>query len=202
MVVLDVGANIGQWGNLIRQSGFKGRIISFEPVPAAFKHLELVTNQDLEWMALNVGIGEQYRQRASFNVASNSGQSSSFFTMGQAHQQIDPTVTLDETIEIDVIPLDSPAVRKLVRTMDIYLKADVQGSERKVLEGLGDLWPQVQWIELEMWLKEAYLEAPTFWSISEMLRDNNFSLFAIDPGGVSKSSGQQISVDCIWKRGT
>ena len=38
-LVLDVGANDGGYGREIRDRGYKGLIISFEPNPRAFKRL-------------------------------------------------------------------------------------------------------------------------------------------------------------------
>lgn len=37
--VVDVGANAGQYGELLRASGFRGRLISLEPVGEAFEQL-------------------------------------------------------------------------------------------------------------------------------------------------------------------
>ena len=39
-LVLDVGANTGQFGHVARNRGYAGRIISFEPVKEAFTALE------------------------------------------------------------------------------------------------------------------------------------------------------------------
>ena len=39
--VLDVGANVGQTGQMLRDLHYRGRIISFEPLSEAFKVLEL-----------------------------------------------------------------------------------------------------------------------------------------------------------------
>lgn len=200
LLVLDVGANTGQWASLVRGSGFKGRIISFEPVPEAFEILSLAIEDDPEWLALPVAIGEEFVEQASMNVASNDGQSSSFLLMTNRHRQIAPDVTFIRTIKVKVMPLGTGEIRKLVGECPVYLKADVQGAEESVLAGLGELWPQVKWVELETWLAEAYEGAPTFWRIAEKLKASGFELFAVEPGGVDKKTGQQVSVDCIWQR--
>ena len=41
-VVLDVGANLGQFGTMIRKAGYRGHIYSFEPVTASFERLSSI----------------------------------------------------------------------------------------------------------------------------------------------------------------
>src|SRR5690606_34109076 len=49
--VIDVGANTGQTGRLLRRIGFAGRIVSFEPGPEAHAALMAATACDAGWTA-------------------------------------------------------------------------------------------------------------------------------------------------------
>ena len=48
-LVLDVGANVGQWANEIRESGYAKKIISFEPLSSAFSVLSSSCSKDNLW---------------------------------------------------------------------------------------------------------------------------------------------------------
>ena len=51
--VFDVGANAGQYGLFLRALGYKGYIISFEPVSAVFKLLKKNSENDDKWLCYN-----------------------------------------------------------------------------------------------------------------------------------------------------
>ena len=45
-LVFDVGANIGHYADALRNNGYRGNIVSFEPSSAA--HADLTVNADLD----------------------------------------------------------------------------------------------------------------------------------------------------------
>ena len=57
--VLDVGANWGQFAYFLRQIGYRGRIISFEPVSSSYEKLQLRCANDPEWSAIRLALGDR-----------------------------------------------------------------------------------------------------------------------------------------------
>ena len=56
--VLDVGANEGQYGGELRERGFAGQIVSFEPIPAVYRKLAARADGDPRWETHQLGVGE------------------------------------------------------------------------------------------------------------------------------------------------
>jgi hypothetical protein len=74
--VLDVGANEGQyWKFLRREVGFKGNIVSFEPVRALWEQLRIRAARDPRWLVYPLALGEFNEQR-EINVTALSSLSS------------------------------------------------------------------------------------------------------------------------------
>ena len=70
-LVIDVGANAGQFAREIRSMGYRGRIHSFEPLAAAFAELEGHAARDPLWDVSNVGVGSR-AGKLEINIARNS----------------------------------------------------------------------------------------------------------------------------------
>ena len=59
-LIFDVGANAGQFGVLLREIGFDGKIVSFEPLSDARECLLNISRNDPMWqIALQTAIGEK-----------------------------------------------------------------------------------------------------------------------------------------------
>ncbi len=50
-LVIDVGANMGQFGIDLRSAGYDGQIISFEPITECYDHLQSIA--DKNWLIEN-----------------------------------------------------------------------------------------------------------------------------------------------------
>lgn len=74
-VVIDVGANDGDYGREIRDRGYRGRIVSFEPNPVAFERLQASIAGDRNWCAYQLGVGDMDGE-AELLVAVNDAMSS------------------------------------------------------------------------------------------------------------------------------
>src|SRR5262245_257178 len=180
-VVLDVGANVGQWaGELRDEVGFEGGIRSFEPMRAAFERLENRAAGDADWQVFNFGFGDESGERV-IHVSANS-YSSSLLEMLPAHEQAAPeskvvgheTVTvktLDEVFE-DVC---SPADR-------VFLKIDTQGYEGRVLHGAQRSLARIDAVQLEMPLVPLYEGELAFVELVRLLQDAGYELVALEQG--------------------
>ena len=58
-LILDVGANTGQFATRLRQAGYRGRIESFEPVPETVAVLRKAARDDPRWRVHELALGEE-----------------------------------------------------------------------------------------------------------------------------------------------
>ena len=62
--VLDVGANIGQFAQQLRDDlGYTNKIISFEPLSSAFELLKTNAGGDPNWEVFNIALGDTEEKR-------------------------------------------------------------------------------------------------------------------------------------------
>src|SRR5688572_8587852 len=59
--VFDVGANEGQYAEKLREIGFRGSIISFEPIPALASVLRRKATRDPDWIIEEIALDETVR---------------------------------------------------------------------------------------------------------------------------------------------
>lgn len=131
-VVIDVGANIGQFGESLRADGYRGRIISFEPIESAFQTLSRKALADGNWEAHHCGLGAASGS-ATLHVSELS-VFSSILDLTSVAGLHDSRIAVDHTEEIPIRTLDQVAAELSGK---ILLKIDTQGYEKHVIGGGG-----------------------------------------------------------------
>jgi FkbM family methyltransferase len=70
-LVIDVGANVGQYAERLRKDAYASWIVSFEPTAAAYEELAALANKDGRWKAINIALGDN-EGLAKINVSQSS----------------------------------------------------------------------------------------------------------------------------------
>ncbi len=197
--VLDVGANVGQYATRLRQMGYRGRIVSFEPQRAAFTTLSANATRDPAWTAVNVGLGSQAETR-EINVYEDPCLSSMLTLQQDRYIYGGSRLLRSEPIEIQT--LDGTFDRHVTDAADrVYLKIDTQGFEKEVLRGAAATLPRITGVQLEMSLTPIYAQQPTLDEMIVTMRNHGFVLWAIQRGIANLTTGQEFEVDGIFIRG-
>ena len=195
-VVIDVGANAGQYARRLREDGYAGTIISFEPLRDAYELLCAASADDPAWHALNVALGDAPAV-ATINVSANSF-SSSFLPISNRTVDAAPDAAYIGVEDVSVTALDLlalPPGRKM-------LKADVQGAEPSVLRGARALLPTVELVELEMSLVPMYEGQELAPAVCAMMRERGFVPVALEAGLTHPETGEILEIDGIFANGS
>jgi FkbM family methyltransferase len=199
-LLLDVGANVGQFASEARYQGYSGRIVSFEPLSKAHRELNAKASKDQAWIihercALGSAPGE-----AEINVSRNF-QSSSLRSMLAACQKAAPDAVYFAKERIQVITLDS--IFKTYRRdgENVYLKIDTQGYEKEVLDGAKESIKHIKAIQLELSVVPLYESQSLYEYFFQFLREQGFELWALMPDFFSDpKTGRLLQFDGIFTR--
>jgi FkbM family methyltransferase len=198
-VVLDVGANIGQFATKVRAIGYRGLIISFEALPSVHAQLTGLAKNDSQWLvAPCAALGSQAGSK-EMNVSATSA-SSSLLGMRDVHVRAAPMSAYIRKDNVRVMRLDDSCSQLLPREGRIVLKIDTQGYEREVLLGATELLHRVAAIQLELSLIQLYECSPTLAEMVPFVEDLGFELFNIAPGFKDVRTGRLLQADGFFVR--
>lgn len=200
--VLDVGANTGQYGALVRNCGYRGPIVSFEPLLAAYDELTQRAASDPCWTVADRGALGAAAGHATINVAGNSA-SSSLLDMNPVHASAAPHSAYVAMEQIKVYVLDDCIERYVGDKRCGLLKIDTQGYEMEVLRGAQrTLSDRIIAVQTELSLIELYRGQPLMLDVCDFMRKHGFSLHQIIPGFKDPASGRLLQLDGIFAKDT
>jgi FkbM family methyltransferase len=193
-LVIDAGANVGQYGGELRMHGYRGPIVSFEPLAAALAQLRVAAASDPLWSVIPLALGEA-SATVEMNVTSNLA-SSSLLPLLTAHRTIAPDVTIVAQESVDVRTLDEIELPSSSATL---LKLDVQGFEDRVLRGATTTLESVQLIECELSIVAFYGRQLRLRAMLDLFAEAGFELTDLEPGPRGRI-GETAFVDALLVR--
>jgi FkbM family methyltransferase len=199
-ILLDVGANIGQYALSTREMGFRNKIVSFEPLPEAHKILVENSKNDGNWIvhercAVGSAIGE-----TEINISKNS-QSSSLLPMLPAHSIAAPDSIYIGKKTTKVITIDSIYDEYRGNTNErTFLKIDTQGFEKQVLDGAKNSIKHIKAVQLELSIIPLYETQCLYEYFFQYFKNHAFVLWSLIPGFTDPGTGQMLQFDAIFVR--
>jgi FkbM family methyltransferase len=198
-LVLDVGANHGQFARSLRNAGYEGRLVSFEPLSKAHAELMRVSRGDARWeVAPRAAVGD-HEGETRINIAGNS-LSSSVLDMLDSHRDAEPESAYVGSEPVRLARLDTLALGYLHPETVPFLKIDVQGYEDQVLSGATEVLARAQGLQLELSFVPLYSGQRLFDELTETLRALGFAIWAVSPGFCDPRSGRMLQVDAVLFR--
>ena len=195
-VVLDVGANVGEFALSLREHDYKGKIVSFEPIKAAHKRLFINASSDSSWTVHSrVALGSEIGT-TKINVAGNNALSSSILEMGSAHKESSPESIYVGKEDVPIITIDSIFERYVGNNDIVLLKMDVQGYEDFVLIGAKSSIKNIAAIKLELSLTSLYEGDKLYDFYFSKLETLGFDIYDLEPGH-RHPNGRLLQFDAI-----
>ena len=195
--ILDIGANEGQFARGIREVGWDGAIVSFEPRRDAHAALVSGSATDPGWtVAERMAIGEKDGE-ATLNLAANS-VSSSLLPVHQRSIEVFEGTRYVATEKVPVRRLDdvvAPAWQA-----PFAIKIDTQGFEMAVLRGAAETLAKSAVVVLEMSLFPLYAGAASFTELYRTVEDAGFRCIALTEAMVDFPRSEIVQVDGTFIR--
>jgi len=199
--VIDVGAHVGEYGRMLRHIGYAGRIVSIEPVSAAFERLQEAAAGDRDWLTLQLACGstEEVRPINLFSL----DVLNSLLPPSENFRVIDPDgVLTTETVTVRRLDSLLDDALKSIERPRVFLKTDTQGFDLEVLKGAGDRIHEVVGLQSEVALHPLYEDVPNYLQFLSYCRELGFEPTGFFPIFHSPLTQQMVEMDAVLTRST
>jgi FkbM family methyltransferase len=195
-LLVDVGANQGQFAQEFRAHGFTGSMCSFEPMEAAFRLLHRAAASDPGWTVTRTALGDK-AGRARMDIAANS-VSSSLLPITAAHVEAESASRTTGHEIVTVTTLDDQL--RNVKGDALWLKLDVQGYEHQVLLGAKEALGRTEVVQCEMSFRELYAGQTHYLDLLRFLDAAGFVPVSVVPGLAHPLTGEAMQCDLLYVR--
>lgn len=198
-LIIDVGANIGQFAKEARRRFPYSRIVSIEPLPSAFATLAGRAKEDGNAIAINCAVGS-VEATLPMNLCIDYDVSSSLLATTDVGVATYPETARQEVVDVPVRRIDDilrdAGVTVTARTL---LKLDVQGFEEQALAGAPETLSRVGALLSEINIASIYEGQADFAGIYDRAR--SAGMYYV--GNVAQNygkDGQVVYLDALFRR--
>lgn len=196
-VVLDVGANDGQFALNLRSEGYKGEIHSFEPVSIAFENLKRSSLNDKKWFSHKLALGSECGKQ-SINISEGS-HLSSFLNPNDYGKKKFESMKVSSTETVQVATIDDYLTTKVsnINKRNILLKMDTQGYDLEVFKGATNTLQYINCIISEISFTAIYSKMPHYLDSLRKYEEYGFVITGIYPINRNEDDLSLIEADCF-----
>ncbi len=198
-LVFDIGANVGQYAGYLREAGYEGRIVSFEPLSSAHEVLQLTSAHDGRWtIAPRLALGERIG-RTEINISAESDMSS-IRPLAAAAMGFTPSSEMTGKEPVALTTLAEVFDKYAAPDDTVFVKVDTQGYELPVLQGAAPVFDRVVGWQLELSLVEIYEGEPMWRAVVDHMTERGHDIHFILPGYFSRHLNRMLQFDALFFR--
>jgi FkbM family methyltransferase len=196
--VLDVGANCGQFARELRGFGYRGQIISFEPIPSEFLAMKEQFKNDPHWSGYQLALGSK-RESMKLCIPKLTVLSSLLESNDLLESFLDESDTREETVEVRRLDDMLPSILEEYGTSRVFLKMDTQGFDLEVFRGASGCLDRIQGIQSELSIQPLYKNMPPYLDALEVYEAEGFKLHNLSV--VNRvGNGGLLELNCYMRR--
>lgn len=195
--VFDVGANEGQYVTMLREIGYKGTIISFEPIPNAVEILRNKSISDSKWIVEQAALDSVVR-KMTFNIMVGSQFSSLHLP---SDKEID--IFKNQNVVCEKLTIDTSTLKEMFTKYEHklnfkrpFLKMDTRGHDLSVAQGAQDELQRFIGLQSELSIKKIYEDSSDYRTTLDFYASQGFELSALVPNNQGHFP-RLIEIDCI-----
>jgi FkbM family methyltransferase len=177
-LVLDVGANEGQFFQRLRRGGYQGKVISFEPIPLLFETLLLKSKTDPNWTIDSRAVSTETKDGVNFNIMDSSQMSSLHQPRRSGIPNVDRMNSVANKISVSTVSIHQ-VIKEHCCTTNNLLKLDTQGHDLEILRACGPAIREISAIMSELSFQNIYASSNDWIQLIELLSQEGFILSAM-----------------------
>lgn len=198
-LVLDVGANRGQYAQKLRKLGYQGTIFSFEPQQDVRDEAAKAAEVDANWTVFPAMAISDREDRVTLQRSAEDDMSS-LHDQTELHKQVSPSSAVQHLETVNSYRLESLLADHDVADRRIMLKSDTQGHESQVLDGLGNWIDHLSMIQLELPLSPLYEHTVPWNEMIDRLGKAGYELHGLKPGYFERKIARLLECDAVFVR--